>query len=113
MIKDIATKSLFGNPGSMATTPKDMTGVNGMVYFSAMDDSAKVCLWKSDGTEAGTVVVKTLEQTPYSDSTIHTPTNLTNVNGTLFFAINKKLFRWTMAWIRAGRNALEKLALPW
>ncbi|MGJ5635029.1 hypothetical protein, partial [Nostoc sp. CALU 1950] len=41
-------------------------------------------LWKSDGTEAGTVRVKDI-----NTATIHSsPQNLTNVNGTVYFVAN-------------------------
>src|SRR5262249_54140621 len=41
-------------------------------------------LWKSDGTKAGTQLVKDI----YAGSASSSPSNLTNVNGTLFFQAN-------------------------
>ena len=59
-----------------------LTNVNGTLFFTA-DDGVNGCeLWKSDGTAAGTVLVKDIR--PGSCSSC--PRNLTNVNGTLFFA---------------------------
>ncbi len=48
--------------------------IGNTVYFSALSKGYRG-LWKSDGTAAGTVLVKEIS-----------PTELTNVNGTLFFA---------------------------
>jgi len=56
--------------------PSSLTNVNGALFFTADDGVNGRVLWKSDGTEAGTVMVSSLAQ--HSD--------LTDVNGTLFFA---------------------------
>jgi len=55
--------------------PISMTNMNGTLYFDASGTS--VDLWKSDGTTAGTVMVK--------DSVSMEPGSLTVVNGTLYF----------------------------
>ncbi|EKE06782.1 MAG: hypothetical protein ACD_18C00281G0006, partial [uncultured bacterium] len=57
------------------------TNVNGILYFTATDGTNGDELWKSDGTEAGTVMVKNI----YASSSNSSPANLTNVNGTLYF----------------------------
>src|SRR4051812_12663058 len=51
LLKDI-------NPGSGNSTPTILTNVNGTMYFSASDGATGQELWKSDGTAAGTVLVK-------------------------------------------------------
>jgi len=61
--------------------PSGFTNVNGTLFFTAGDDTTGYELWKSDGTEAGTVLVKDIN--PGGDSSF--PSDLTNVNGTLFF----------------------------
>jgi ELWxxDGT repeat protein len=55
--------------------------VNGVLFFFADDGVSGVELWKSDGTAAGTGLVKDINPGP-GDSN---PTALTNVNGLLVF----------------------------
>mgnify|MGYP001247202400 FL=1 len=74
MLKDI-------NPGG-SSSPLSLTNVNGTLFFAAYDATNGYELWKSDGTEAGTVMVKDILPGIASSS----PYYLTNVNGTLFFA---------------------------
>jgi ELWxxDGT repeat protein len=54
--------------------------VNGTLFFRATDNSGDVELYKSDGTDPGTVRVKDIRTNGSSS-----PTSLVNVNGTLFF----------------------------
>jgi ELWxxDGT repeat protein len=67
---------------------ENLTNVNDTLFFSAMDGNVGTELWKSDGTEAGTVVVKDIR--PGTDEDNNPlgayPYALTDVNGTLFFA---------------------------
>jgi ELWxxDGT repeat protein len=59
---------------------RELTDVNGTVFFSGFDsDFQGGELWKTDGTVAGTVLVKEIAVDGYG------PKNLTNVNGELFF----------------------------
>ncbi len=53
-------------------------GIGGTVYFT-VDDGSGRRLWKTDGTEAGTVKVRD------SSGASHAASYLTRVNGTLFF----------------------------
>lgn len=77
-----------------SSSPSWLTDVNGTLYFSADDTSGDRELWKSDGTKAGTVRVRDINRpVPESPFTPHdsNPSNLTNVNGTLFFnAVSRK-----------------------
>ena len=92
-VKDIGTDGSY---------PSDLTNVNGTLFFSANDDEYRGYglpettgreLWKSDGTAAGTVLVKDINDPPYTGSRCDGshypqgsyPSYLTNVNGTLFF----------------------------
>jgi ELWxxDGT repeat protein len=62
-----------------------MVSVGSTAFFAASSPASGVELWKSDGTTAGTVMVKDLIGGP-TDSF---PNDLTNVNGVLYFsAIN-------------------------
>src|SRR5262249_32548119 len=56
MVKDITPGSSYGyGPGSR---PYDLTAVGGTLFFTADDGVHGHELWKSDGTEAGTSLVK-------------------------------------------------------
>ena len=75
LVKDILA-------GAGASNPANFTVVNGNLFFTASDSVNGTELWRSDGTAAGTMLVKDIR----ADSSF--PTNLTNVNGTLFFTAN-------------------------
>ena len=74
-VKDISWHS---DSSSVIT---QMTNVNGTLFFSADDPTYGIQLWKSDGTEAGTVMVT--EAIPQAGSS--NPSGLTNLNGKLIF----------------------------
>ena len=65
-----------------SSNPSNLTNVNGTLYFSATDNVSGFELWKSDGTEAGTVRVKDISVGSGGSS----PRSLTNVNGMLYFS---------------------------
>lgn len=78
MVKDIRA----GNgDGFVDTLPSHFAAIGNTLYFVADDSVSGKELWKSDGTEAGTVMVKDI----WSGSNFSLPDNLKNVNGTLFF----------------------------
>ncbi len=69
-------------PGTFGSSyPRYLTNVNGTLFFSAVHPTYGRELWKSDGTEAGTVLVRDIRP----GSTSSNPRYLVNVNGTLFF----------------------------
>ncbi|QGJ70078.1 Hypothetical protein PBC10988_17670 [Planctomycetales bacterium 10988] len=72
------------NVGGGSSSPTDFEDVNGTLFFRANDGANGVELWMSDGTSAGTTLVKDI----LSGSSSSTPNQLTNVNGTLFFEAN-------------------------
>ncbi|MGB0787885.1 MAG: ELWxxDGT repeat protein, partial [Candidatus Poseidoniaceae archaeon] len=76
MVKDINT----GTQSSGNSNPSDFTVVGNTLYFTAFDGNT-VELWKSDGTTAGTMMVKDINPVGQSTSLDH----LTAVGNTLFF----------------------------
>gem|GEM_PF-308120 len=74
------------HPGSSVNSyygPRYLTAVGNTLFFNGYDSTNAYALWKSDGTTAGTVMVK---DTSSSTSSIHGPNSLTAVGNTLFFA---------------------------
>jgi ELWxxDGT repeat protein len=59
----------------------DLRLINGTLFFVGGNDTYGGELWKSNGTPAGTVMVKDINPGSASSS----PSQLTNVNGTLYF----------------------------
>jgi RNA polymerase sigma factor (sigma-70 family) len=70
MVKDI-------NPGKVGSFPNEYMGnlinVNGTLFFAADDGIHGLELWKSDGTEAGTVMVKDIHPGPASSVEFRRP----------------------------------------
>src|SRR5262249_54172160 len=72
--------------------PAGLTEVNGTVFFAAADETHGTELWKTDGTAAGTGLVKDIHpglESPYAGAppvpASSAPADLTAVDGTLFF----------------------------
>jgi ELWxxDGT repeat protein len=82
------------NPGGASSNWRSLVAIGSTTYFAADDGVHGVELWKSDGTVAGTTLVKDFSPGghtgyyggyyPYSSY----PGGLTNVNGTLFFWVH-------------------------
>lgn len=73
----VMVKSISG----ASAAPSYLTEMGGNIYFQAFGVGGFE-LYKSDGTTAGTMLLKDL----YPGSSYGFPTNLTNMNGTLYFA---------------------------
>ena len=71
-----------GVGGFSAVVPTHLTDVNGTLFFTASDGTTGAELWKSDGTAAGTVLVKDIAPAAMQ---LRPEQRSTNVNGTLFF----------------------------
>jgi ELWxxDGT repeat protein len=71
------------NPSGHAS-PSKLTAGNGVFFFTATNGSAGTELWKSDGTAAGTVMVKDIN--PGAGNGTDSSANMAFRNGTLFFA---------------------------
>ncbi len=65
-------------------TPIQLTNVNGTLYFVAEDDTYGEALWKSDGTAAGTVLVKDIN--PGRNFFLYS--GMVSLNGLLFFRVD-------------------------
>src|SRR5262249_57094631 len=61
--------------------------VNGTLFFIANDGQHGVELWKSDGTESGTALVKDISAGKYYNSF---PDNLTAAGGLLVFTADQR-----------------------
>jgi ELWxxDGT repeat protein len=74
--------------GGIVSYPSHLTNLNGTLYFSAIDITHGRELWKSDGTTAGTVMVKDIEPGAniFGFGYGSNPNGLTNVNGKLYFS---------------------------
>src|SRR5262249_5063127 len=81
LVKDLNTAV-----GSSLLSP-EFTDVNGTAFFLADDGIHGTELWKSDGTAAGTHMVKDINRGA-GRAFNQFPADLTTVNGTLFFPAN-------------------------
>ena len=77
LVKDINP----GITGITTSTPPTLVLMNGYLYFPATTAANGQELWKTDGTETGTVIVKDI----VAGTTGSGPTNLLAINGTLYF----------------------------
>jgi ELWxxDGT repeat protein len=76
----------INSPGTASSAPGGLTDLNGTLLFAASTSASGRELWKSTGgplVPGGTELVKDIDSTPTSDSS--NPSNLIEVDGTLFF----------------------------
>src|SRR5262249_41415629 len=66
------------NAVTLPSNPSGIVAVGPIAYFTSDDGVNGVELWKTDGTAAGTVLVKDINPGSASSN----PSSLTNVNGT-------------------------------
>ena len=66
------------------SSPSDLVSVNGLLFFSANDGHHGRELWRSDGTAAGTTMVRDIIPGKAGSN----PTALANINGTLYFSVD-------------------------
>ena len=86
LVADINSDNSYGYV--MSSDPRNLTEVNGLLYFSADDGESGYELWVSDGTGEGTRLVKDIKPNN-SDSDFRNssfPKRLTEFNGLLYFA---------------------------
>jgi len=95
LVKDI-------NPGITASTPTNLFNWNGTLLFRAADGTNGIELWKSDGTTAGTVLVKNIEATASNSN----PANFTILGSkVLFNATNGSSVNGAELWETDGTTA--------
>ncbi len=90
------------NPGSENTYFSDFTTVGSTLYFVASRAFEGQEVWRSNGTAAGTVVLKNIVPEAYGSSY---PSQLTNVNGTLYFAARDSIVGNTELFKSDGTSA--------
>jgi ELWxxDGT repeat protein len=99
MVKDI-------NPGAGEGVPNNQNSskflVNGVLYFPATDGGSAfgLELWRSDGTAAGTYMVKDI----VLGTTGSAPRMLASMNGRLLFAVSTSTAGWEL-WTSDGTSA--------
>jgi ELWxxDGT repeat protein len=101
LVKDINNET-NGYPGNYQPQFHDQhfAVLNGIAYFTANDGTHGSELWRSDGTGAGSYLVKDLEPGTGSPSI----TNITAANGKLFFTATTSA-NSTQAWVSDGTDA--------
>ncbi|MBX7255645.1 MAG: hypothetical protein K1Y02_04710 [Candidatus Hydrogenedentes bacterium] len=82
IVKDIRSGSESSVASFLSTYTPDFTDVDGKAYFAADDGIHGYEVWSSDGTAAGTTLVKDINRTAGEGSS---PSNLTYLNGYLYF----------------------------
>src|SRR4029450_9400382 len=90
-----------------------LVNVNGTLFFTADDGVHGRELWKSDGTSAGTVMVKDIHLGVSGSFTPSFPAKLTNVNGVLYFVAGDGvhgLELWKSDGTSAGTELVKDIA---
>jgi ELWxxDGT repeat protein len=98
-------------PGLQESDLRELTNVNGTLFFAGSDGVHDLELWKSDGTAAGTVLVKDINSSMVWFGAA-VPKFLTNVNGTLFFSANDGVHGvelWTSDGTAAGTVLVQDI----
>jgi ELWxxDGT repeat protein len=83
--------------------PTNLTNVNGTLFFSATTADYGTELWKSDGSLAGTQLVKDIAPATASSS----PANLFRAGTSLYFTINSGTQLWKSDGTAQGTDRCE------
>ncbi|WP_301337737.1 ELWxxDGT repeat protein, partial [Microcystis aeruginosa] len=84
LVKDIRPGSYAYGSYSYSSSPDNLTAVGNTLFFTAFDDVNGRELWKSNGTAAGTVLVRDIRAGSFGSFGSY-PSNLTALGNTLFF----------------------------
>jgi ELWxxDGT repeat protein len=101
MIKDIYPGESSRYPGPAGANPVRLINVDGTLFFSAEDGEHGGELWRSDGTEAGTEIVRDISPGPTSSGA----TEFTNVGGAVMFRVGYEASRVFELWRSDGTEA--------
>jgi ELWxxDGT repeat protein len=88
MVKDINTGT-SGWGGANSSTPMYLTKVGADIYFAATTRNEGTELWKTDGTAAGTVMVRDINTRPRASSN---PTNFYVIGNILYFVASDGIY---------------------
>jgi ELWxxDGT repeat protein len=98
----VATKLVdLTNGGSDLQTPAQLTRSGTLLYLTEADTAHGLELWRSDGTVAGTLLVRDINPGPVGSA----PGGLADVNGTLLFAADDGT-GGNQLWSSGGSDAL-------
>lgn len=103
LVREIGT----GSGANPDPTPRFLTNVNGVLYFTVDDGIHGRELWRSDGTSSGTQLVKDIRPGHVSSDIRY----LTNVNGTLFFRASHPILPVSTLWKSDGTDEGTELVL--
>src|SRR5262249_9531760 len=78
LVKDIRPGSAVSQPSNSASFA--LVASTNFVYFAANDGVTGSELWRTDGTDAGTILLADI-----SSSAANSPREVTDVNGTVYF----------------------------
>jgi ELWxxDGT repeat protein len=81
LVKDVRPGTVEGSTQVASSDPRDLTAVGGTLFFSADDGVDGRELWQSDGTPAGTILVRDI----YAGATPSNPSSLGRVGDTFYF----------------------------
>ncbi|WP_428305558.1 ELWxxDGT repeat protein [Lacipirellula sp.] len=87
MVKDIFTGTYAANYQAIpnSSLPTQLTNVGGKLFFTARNGVSGIELWTSDGTAAGTTMVRNIHADGGGTPSSSNPLQLTNYNSQLFF----------------------------